>query len=121
MPRRTLHHHRVLQPFLVGFSTKDLSLSFLGGKAALRDVEVNVDAVNEQLNKQPGMPFRFRRIHVSELAVSASVSKIKTRPIKLIIDEVIIELDEPSVVLPPRGGVAAPGSTKPGPLDAPHR
>ena len=46
---------RVLEPFLVGFSTKDLSLSFLGGKAALRDVEVNVDAVNEKINEQPGV------------------------------------------------------------------
>ena len=45
----------MLEPFLVGFSTKDLSLSFLGGKAALRDLEVNVEAVNEQINKQPGV------------------------------------------------------------------
>jgi len=39
----------------VGFDAKDLSLSFLGGKAALRDVEVNVEAVNELLNQQPGV------------------------------------------------------------------
>lgn len=48
-------HHRVLQPFLVGFTTKDLSLNFLSGKAALRDVEVNVDAINEKINENPGV------------------------------------------------------------------
>ena len=47
---------RVLKPFLVGFSSKDLSLSFLGGKAALRDIEVNVDAINEKLNEQVTRP-----------------------------------------------------------------
>ena len=39
----------------MGFNTKDLSLSFLGGNAALKDVEVNIDAVNEMLNQQPGV------------------------------------------------------------------
>jgi hypothetical protein len=48
-------HIRVLQPFLVGFTTKDLSLNFLSGKAALRDVEVNVDAINEKINENPGV------------------------------------------------------------------
>jgi hypothetical protein len=47
--------YRVLEPFLIGFETRDLSLSFLSGKAALRDLEVNVDAVNEKLNEQPGV------------------------------------------------------------------
>jgi hypothetical protein len=47
------------------------------------------------------------------------VSKIKSRPIQILIDEVIMELEEPSVVLPPRHGVQPPGP--PGPLDAPHR
>jgi hypothetical protein len=46
---------KVLEPFLVGFSTKDLSLSFLGGNAKLRDVEVNVDAINEKLNGNQGV------------------------------------------------------------------
>jgi hypothetical protein len=46
---------RILEPLLVGFSTKDLSLSFLGGKAKLRDIEVNVDAINEKLNQMQGV------------------------------------------------------------------
>lgn len=95
-----------MQPFLVGFSTKDLSLSFLSGKAALRDVEVNVEAVNEKLSEIPGVtrcsrallfyskcippqiPVRLTRVYVSELSVRVSPSKIKSKPIRLIIDEV---------------------------------
>ena len=97
---------RFLQPYLEGFKTKDLSLSFLSGKAALRDIEVNVNAVNELMNMAPGMPVRFTRIHVNKLKVKASVRKINTKPIRLELDTVVLTLDEPSFVLPPRGGAA---------------
>jgi hypothetical protein len=65
------------------------------------------------------MPFVFKRIHVSELAVKASVSKIKSKPIQIIIDEIIIEMEEPSIVLPPRNGPVPPGP--PAPESAPHK
>jgi hypothetical protein len=39
--------------------------------------------------------------------VKASVSKIKSKPIRLLIDEIVLEMEEPSVVLPPRGYGAA--------------
>ena len=97
---------RLLEPFLEGFKTSDLSLSFLSGKAALKDVEVNCAAVNALLNEAPGIPVRFTRIHVTKLKVKASVRKISTKPIKVVIDQVVLELEEPNFVLPPRAGVA---------------
>lgn len=60
-------------------------------------------------NSPKQMPFRIARLHISELKVQASVSKIQSRPIRLLIDEVIVELEEPSVVLPPRNGAKPPG------------
>jgi hypothetical protein len=41
--------------------------------------------------------------------VRASVSKIKSKPLQLMLGEVLIEMEEPSVVLPPRKG----GTPKP--------
>lgn len=46
---------KILEPLLVGFSTKDLSLSFLGGNAKLRDIDVNVDAINKMLHEMQGV------------------------------------------------------------------
>jgi hypothetical protein len=41
--------------------------------------------------------------------VRVSVSKIKSRPLQLVLGEVLIEMEEPSVVLPPRkGGLPKP-------------
>lgn len=45
--------------------------------------------------------------------MQATVSKIKSRPIKIIIDEVIIEMEEPCVVLPPRNGAQVPAPEEP--------
>ena len=91
------------------------------GKAALKDVEVNVAAVNQLLNMAPGTPVRFTRIHISKLKVRASVRKIKTKPIRLQVETVVLEMAEPSVVIPPRSGVtgvASPdSSSKPNEFD----
>ena len=45
---------------------------------------------------------------------------LQSKPIRLVIDEVVVEMVEPNVLLPPRGGPTPPPK-KPGPLDAPHR
>jgi len=70
---------------------------------------------------------RFTRIHVSQLSVKASVSKIKSKPVSLLVDEIVIDMEEPAVVLPPRTGSApppatpAPGSAAENDFGAPHR
>ena len=109
----------VLRPYIelfaVGFSTDQLSLSLLSGKGVIEDLEVNVDAVNDKLEElDPSIPFRIRRIYVSRCHVVASVRKIKSRPLRLKLDTVIVDVEEPPVMLPPRQGLTrgAPSKSK---------
>jgi hypothetical protein len=60
----------------------------------MRDVDVNVDLLNETLFKS-GLPgLRLSRIFINTLSMQAPIMTLKTKPIIIYADELFIEISE---------------------------
>ena len=72
-----------------------------------RKPEVNCEAINAKIRATADAPFEFRRVYISSLTVRASMKYTK-KPILIEIDEVVVDLVEPTKLQgPPREAAPA--------------
>ncbi|CAM9667386.1 unnamed protein product, partial [Choristocarpus tenellus] len=90
---------KYLRQYVLGFKREQLSLSFLKGKGEMRDLEVNCEAINDLLTNVPVI--RFSKIHINRLWVKVPLRQIRVEPIRLNIDEVEVEIVEPTDFVTP--------------------
>lgn len=88
-----------LSKILLDFHRRDVDANFLSGKGSIRNIKLNVDLLNDYLNKPPHgtVPFlEFTEITLSELRVEVtSYTNLKKAPIVLVIEEIHAEAREP--------------------------
>ena len=83
-----------LKDYVNNFRKEQVSLNFLRGQGELRDLDINVDAINDLVfGASPGL--RFTRILCNTLAIrSPDVWSLKNKPITFFIDRLFIEVAE---------------------------
>jgi hypothetical protein len=83
-----------LKDYVNNFRKEQVSLNFLRGQGSLRDLDINVDAINDLVFAgSPGL--RFTRILCNSLAIrSPDVWSLKNKPITFFIDRLFVEIAE---------------------------
>jgi len=88
-----------LSKIILDFSSTSINANFLSGKGSIKNVKLNVDLINEFLNKPPhgSVPFlEFTEITLTELRVEVtSYTNLKKAPIVLVIEEIHAKAREP--------------------------
>ena len=88
-----------LSKVILDFNPNTINASLLSGKGSITNLRLNVDVINEFLNKPPHgtVPFvKFTEIRLSELRVEVtSYTNLKKAPIVLVIEEIHASAVEP--------------------------
>jgi hypothetical protein len=69
-------------------------MNFLGGKGVIKDLDINVDAINELVFQSSAPGLRFTRILVNTLSIKAPIMSLKSKPIVVLIDQIFVEISE---------------------------
>ena len=88
-----------LSKVILDFNPNTINANLLSGKGSITNLRLNVDVINEFLNKPPHgtLPFvKFTEIRLSELRVEVtSYTNLKKSPIVLVIEEIHASAVEP--------------------------
>eukprot|EP00984_Skeletonema_dohrnii_P031853 scaffold24896_cov189-Skeletonema_dohrnii-CCMP3373.AAC.8 len=88
-----------LSKVILDFNPNTINANLLSGKGSITNLRLNVDVINEFLNKPPhgSLPFvKFTEIRLSELRVEVtSYTNLKKAPIVLVIEEIHASAVEP--------------------------
>lgn len=83
-----------LKDYVNNFRREQISVNFLRGQGVIRDLDINVDALNELVFEQTYPGLRFSRIMINKLSIDAPIMSLGTKPIVIFIDEIFIEISE---------------------------
>lgn len=100
---------KYLKEYVNNFRKEQITLNFLGGQGVMRDLDLNVEHINEAFLQASAPALRFTRILINKLSIEApTILNLKGKPIIIYVDEMFIEICEvPDVVQKPKA-VAAP-------------
>lgn len=85
---------KYLKDYLNNFKKESISMNFLGGKGVIKDLDINVDAINELVFQSTAPGLRFTRILVNTLSIKAPIMSLKSKPIIVLIDHIFVEISE---------------------------
>lgn len=86
---------KYLKDFVNNFRPEQITVNFLGGQGVMRDLDLNVQHINEAFLQGSSPSLRFTRILINKLSIEApSILNIKSKPIIFFVDEMFIELSE---------------------------
>ena len=83
-----------LKDYVNNFTREQVSLNFLRGQGVIRNLDINVDPINEAIFQSSVPALRFSRIMINTLSVEAPIMSLKTKPITFFIDRLFIEIVE---------------------------
>ena len=84
---------KYLKIYVNNFHKEQVSMNFLRGHGVIRDLDLNVDEINDLLmSGSPGL--RFTRIMINTLSIKAPIMSLKRKPIIFFVDEIFIEIAE---------------------------
>ena len=70
-------------------------MNFLSGQGVMRDLDLNVQYINDSFLQAQAPSLKFTRILINKLSIEApSILNIKSKPIVFFVDEMFIELSE---------------------------
>ena len=86
---------KYLKDFVNNFRPEQITLNFLGGQGVMRNLDINVQHINEAFLQGSQPALKFTRILINKLSIEApSILNIKSKPIIFFIDEMFVELSE---------------------------
>ena len=108
-----------LKDYVNNFKREQVSLNFLRGQGVIRNLDINVDPINEAIFQSSVPALRFSRIMINTLSVEAPIMSLKTKPITFFIDRLFIEIVEVVDIekKPPKKTPKKTGSAKYGFID----
>lgn len=65
----------------------------------MRDLDINVDAINDLIFQSSAPSLKFNRILINTLSIDAPMMSLKSKPIMVFIDEIFIELSEVAEII----------------------
>ena len=65
----------------------------------MRDLDINVDAINDLIFQSSAPSLKFNRILINTLSIDAPMMSLKSKPIVVFIDEIFIELSEVAEII----------------------
>lgn len=81
--------------YVNNFRKEQFSLNFLRGQGVIKNLDLNVDAVNELVFHSGAVPgLRFVKIRINSVSLDIPFLSLKTKPIVTKIDEIYIEIGE---------------------------
>jgi N-terminal region of Chorein or VPS13 len=83
-----------LKDYVNNFKRDQVSLNFLRGQGVIRNLDINVAAINEAIFQSSIPALRFTRIMINTLSVEAPIMNLKNKPITFFIDRLFIEIAE---------------------------
>ena len=83
-----------LKDYVNNFRKEQISLNFLRGHGVIKDLDINVDAINDTIFQSGAPALRFTRIIINTLSIDCPFMSLKTKPIVAHIDEIFIEIAE---------------------------
>lgn len=83
-----------LKDYVNNFKKENISVNFLRGNGVIKDLDINVDAINEAVFQSGAPGLRFTRIMINTLSIEAPIMSLKTKPIIIHIDELFVEVGE---------------------------
>ena len=83
-----------LKDYVNNFKRDQVSLNFLRGQGVIRNLDINVGAINEAIFQSSVPALRFTRIMINTLSVEAPIMNLKNKPITFFIDRLFIEIAE---------------------------
>ena len=99
-----------LKDYIRNFKKEQMGLNFLRGKSVIRDIDVNVDTLNDSVFAS--MPsLRFARILINTLSIDVPFMSLKSKPIVAYIDEVFVEVVEVKDIPPRTDQTTAPSAS----------
>jgi hypothetical protein len=86
---------KYLKDFVNNFRPEQINVNFLGGQGVMRNLDLNVQHINESF-LQPSMPaLAFTRILINKLSIEApSLLNLKSKSIVFYVDELFVEVCE---------------------------
>jgi N-terminal region of Chorein or VPS13 len=101
---------KYLKDFVNNFRPEQITVNFLGGQGVMRDLDLNVQHINDSFLQGSTPSLKFTRILINKLSIEApSILNIKSKPIIFFVDEMFIELSEMEEVNHrPKGSEFAP-------------
>ena len=108
-----------LKDYVNNFTREQVSLNFLRGQGVIKNLDINVDAINEAVFQSDAPALKFTRIIVNTLSIEAPIMNLKNKPITVFIDRLFVEIAEVSEIIkrPPRKPVKKAASARYGFLD----
>jgi len=85
---------KYLKEYVNNFRKEQVSIDFLRGQGVMRDLDINVDAINDLIFQSSAPSLKFNRILINTLSIDAPMMSLKSKPIVVFIDEIFIELSE---------------------------
>ena len=83
-----------LKDYVNNFTREQVSLNFLRGQGAIKNLDINVHAINDLLFQSDAPVLQFTRIMINTLSVEAPILNLKNKPIIFFIDRLFIEIAE---------------------------
>ena len=83
-----------LKDYVNNFKRDQVSLNFLRGQGVIRNLDINVGAINDAIFQSSVPSLRFTRIMINTLSVEAPIMNLKNKPITFFIDRLFIEIAE---------------------------
>jgi hypothetical protein len=85
---------KYLNDYVNNFRREQVSMNFLRGQGVIRDIDINVDAINEYVFALGAPSLKFSRILINTLSIEAPFMSLKSKPITVYIDEMFVEIIE---------------------------
>jgi hypothetical protein len=85
---------KYLKDYVNNFRKDQISVNFLRGQGVIRDLDINVDAINELFIQSACPAIKVSKLLINTLSINAPIMSLKTRPIVVFIDELFVELTE---------------------------
>jgi hypothetical protein len=83
-----------LKEYVKNFRKEQISMNFLRGQGVIKDLDINVDAINDTIFQSGAPGLRFTRIMINTLSIDAPFMSLKSKPIVVHIDEIFVEIGE---------------------------
>ena len=86
---------KYLKDYVNNFRPEQVTVNFLSGQGVMRDLDLNVQYINDSFLQAQAPSLKFTRILINKLSIEApSILNIKNKPIVFYVDEMFIELSE---------------------------
>ena len=83
-----------LKDYVNNYRKEQCSTNFLSGQGILRDLDINVDAINESISQQSAPSVRFTSVVINTLSIEAPFMSLKTKPVIVYIDRILLKLQK---------------------------